>query len=263
MKSHQFFYCLMLSFFIFSCSSSNDSIETPRTADDVRNDFKKLSIQKGANDLKLESLTRGFFWNFRLIVPEEAGQNNMRPLIVRLHGAASTPSSNAHLSTQCLVEPGFEDLKPYILSPNSSGYFWHDTPNIIQVQALVDMVKSNLYVNSNRIVVMGYSDGGNGSWFFSQYYPNLFSAAIPLASSYISRNSSNNVEKIDIPLYVIHGTEDELFPISTIKGYVEEYKSVGTNVTLVEATNLLHNEPCTYVPYLKEAALWLENEVWK
>ncbi len=260
---------LFLTFFL-SCSGDGDDGPPDdggggnlvRTAADVRADFKKLSIKTGVNDLVLESLVKGSYWNFRIIMPEGASTTNKRPLVLRLHGGARNATPTAHLSTDCLVEPGFEGLNVIILSPNSNQVFWYEEKNIVQVLALLDLVKANLPVDESKTVVTGYSDGGNGSWFFAQFYSTLFSAAIPMATSYRAVDSQGNAAKINIPMYVIHGSADTLFPVETTEGFVNESIAVGSDITFVVADGLIHIAACDYLPYFKDAVTWLETEVW-
>jgi len=259
---------LFLAFFL-SCSGEDGPSDdggggdnAVRTAADVRDDFEKLSIKTGINDLALESLIKGVYWNFRIIMPEGASATNKRPLVLRLHGGAQNDAPDAHKTTSCLVEPAFEGLNVIIVSPNSNQDLWYGEKNIVQVLALMDLIKANLPVDENKIVVTGYSDGGNGSWFFAQFYSNLFSAAIPMATSYNTKNSSGIINKISIPLYVIHGSEDTLFPLATTQGYVDASVNAGSDVKFVVADGLAHLDVCDYLPYLKNAVNWLETEVW-
>ena len=261
-------FSIALMFFTFwSCGGDDDVSDPPpafRTAEDLREDFKTLalSIDIGVNDLSLESLLEGYFWHFRIIMPPGANLDNRRPLVLNLHGAAQSGSTEAHKSTDCLVSPAFEGKDVIVLSPNSKGMLWYEEANVVQILALLDLVKESLPVDPTRVVVTGYSDGGNGSWFFAQFYPNLFAASIPMASSYNTKSSSGNVNKIDVPLYVIHGENDELFPLEVTQGYVEESIQAGSDITFEVAPGLSHNQPCTYADYLTEAVAWLEQEVW-
>jgi len=234
----------------------------PRSAQDVIDDFNELTINVGTNDLQLESLVEGIFWSFRIIVPEGATSSNKRPLVVRLHGAAQSGSASAHKSTECLVEPAFEGKDVFILSPNSNGSLWYEQTNIVQILALLEITTSNLNIDGDKIVMTGYSDGGNGSWFYSEYYENLISAVIPMATSYDTSPSSAPAKKINIPLYVIHGSEDDLFPLDITKGFVDESIAAGSDITFVVADGLVHNDPCAYVDELKKAVEWLDTEVW-
>lgn len=257
---------VFISLFFIGCGGSDDGStiipNPPRTAADVREDFSKLTFNTGVNDVQLESVVEGVFWNFRVIVPEGASLSNKMPLVLRLHGAARANSPDAHKSTDCLVTPGFEDLDTYIISPNSNGAFWYDQENIVQVLALLDLSKDNFHIDENKVVVMGFSDGGNGSWFYAQYYSSLFSAAIPMATSYNSEDGNGEVNAIEIPLYVIHGSADEWFPIESTVGYVDASIDAGSDIQFIIADGLVHIEPCDYVSYLQDAVIWLETEVW-
>lgn len=246
-----------------SCGVSNDdSSSADRTADDVISDFQNLSIQPGVNDLVLESTVSGVFWSFRIIAPEDASETNKRPLVLSLHGGAANIAPNAHKSTGCMVEPAFESLNAYIISPNSNGFLWYGQNNQVQVLALLDLAKTYLPVDETKVVITGYSDGGNGSWFYAQYYSDLFSAAIPMATSYNPEASDGVVPKINIPLYVIHGENDELFPLAQTEEWVNQSKNAGTSIEFVIASGLNHYEVCNYVDYLTTATNWLQNEVW-
>lgn len=252
------------SVFMISCGGDGDDPDPNpvRTAEDVRNDFKNLTINEGVNDLTLESTVPGVFWKFRLIVPEGASDINKRPLVLRLHGGAQNNSPDAHKTTDCLVEPGFAGKNVFILSPNSNALLWYEEANIVQVLALVDLVEENFAIDTNKTVVTGYSDGGNGSWFFSQYYSGLFSAAIPMATSYHNTSSSGQVSQINIPLYVIHGEDDDLFPVEITEGFVDEYINAGSDIEFIIADGLGHYTPCDYIDEFKDAVLWLETEIW-
>ena len=265
MKIHKS-YIFFLLIFILSCGKSNDNtVVTPhtRTAEDVKNDFSNLEVKPGINDFRLESTVEGYYWNFRIIAPENASESNKRPLIINLHGGASNIYPDAHKSaSSCLAEPAFQDLNAYIISPNSNGYLWYDPINQIQILALVDLAKTYLPIDENKVAITGYSDGGNGSWFYADFHPDLFSAAIPMASSYNPARANGDIVKINIPLYVIHGENDELFPVSQTEEWVNQLIDVGSDIHFVIAAGLTHNQPCDYVDYLKDASNWLQTEVW-
>jgi len=45
--------------------------------------------------------------------------------------------------------------------------------------------------------------------------------------------------------------------------WFDEYIDSGGNIELVVADTLSHFKPRDYVPYLQEAAVWLQDEVWE
>ena len=247
-------------FFIIGCSSDDDSPGTDaRTSEDVEADFQALNLTTGVNDVSLTNI-EGELYRFRVIIPESASDSD-RPLILSLHGASSG-NPYAHQTTDCFTEPGFESIDPIILSPNGGNMLWVEPFNRDMILELMFLVTKYLNVDESKVVVTGYSNGGNGAWYFSEVVEGLFSASIPIASSYNTFNTNGEPRKIEVPQYVIHGENDELFPLEDTQEWVEATRSAGTDVTLEVAPGLTHNEPCEYVPYVKNAANWLQNEVW-
>ena len=193
-------------------------------------------------------------------MPDVDFTNNNRPLIIDLH-SFSGDNTNAHMQTSCYIETGFASLDAIIISPNAGPEMWEAFNNQVQILSLVDLAVTYLPVDPAKIVVTGYSAGGNGSWFSGETQPNVFSAAIPIASSY-NTTTNGTGRLMEIPFYVIHGAEDTFFPLSLTQDWVDATVAVGSDVTFIIAPELDHFEPCNYVPYIEEAADWLLTTVW-
>jgi len=264
------FFALIL--FLVGCSDSFLEPPTETTVientpqlniEDVRNAFSELTFETGANDFELNVLYNKK-WVFRLVVPEIA-DDELAPLFVDLHPGALTPRPTYHTFLNCSFRNALEEngMKAYVLSPNAQGILWYDTFNEDQVVNLVKFAIENLNIDPNKVVVTGYSDGGNGSWFHADMNPELFSAAIPLASSYPLRTTAEGlVKKIEVPIYAIQGEFDVTFPYTNIETRVEQAVNVGSEIILVKGEGLDHNTFCSYVPHVKDALEWLENSVW-
>lgn len=259
--------CLFFLFTLLSCNKPGVFDEPdigdsgPRTYKDIQDDFSNIDFKTGDNDIELEHLKDGT-WKFRVIMPDVDFTNNKRPLIITLHGCAACGiKPEAHKFTECLAETGFESLDAIIISPNSNGMLWPTIDNNEQVLTLVDLASTYLPVDTNKIAIHGYSDGGNGSWFFAETQASIFSASIPMASQY---NTTNNGvgRKIPIPVYVIHGEDDALFPVENVQNWVNASVDSGSDITMIVAPGLTHNEPCEYASYLQDAAGWLVTHAW-
>lgn len=233
----------------------------PLTVEEIEDDFSELTVNTGINDFSLH-IANNQSWDFRLIAPE-LNADELVPLFVHLHGGALTPRDDAHKGTACLIEPAIEGMQAYILSPNSNGLLWYDAANESQVVNLVNFAIKYLNVDPNRVVVVGYSDGGNGSWFFSDTHPELFSAGIPMAVAYGLRYENGILIRTEIPLYVIQGELDSLFPFTNTETAVELSVAAGSDITLIKAIGLGHFVPCEYLPYLEDAIAWLNTYVWE
>jgi predicted peptidase len=177
------------------------------------------------------------------------------------HGA-SNGDPNAHKTTECYIEPGFADLDAFIIHPNAGAFEWYEQQNQEKIQGLLSLATTFWPIDFGKIVATGYSNGGNASWLMAEVASNVFSASIPMASSYDISVTATTSRKMNIPMYVIHGENDELFPIEVTKKWVDESIEAGSDITFVQADNLTHFKPCDYVPYVKDAVIWLK-EIWK
>jgi dipeptidyl aminopeptidase/acylaminoacyl peptidase len=86
----------------------------------------------------------------------------------------------------------------------------------------------------------------------------VYVTAIPEASSFHTN------EKIEVSMYVIHGENDEVFPIDDIESSVKGSNSAGSNITLTIAAGLVHDiiEVEKYLPYLNEAVDSILVNIW-
>jgi predicted peptidase len=263
MKKPPLIYLSLLSIIILSFSNCKTDEEVPppaRTIIDVQNDFGDIDTSSGIHDETLEFLF-GKFWNFRVIAPQTT-DGETYPLVLHLHGA-SGGNPDAHKSTDCYVEPGFEAIDAFIISPNGGAEQWNHFDNQEMVVNLLVMAQNYWPIDPDKIVVTGYSNGGNGSWFFGETQPSIISAAIPMASSYTTSHTDGSVRVMPIPMYVIHGENDDLFPVAETQNWVTQSVDAGSDLTFVVAPGLGHYEPCEYVPYLQDAVTWLTDVVWQ
>ena len=213
--------------------------------------FSKISNKAGVRNISLTN-DYGKRWKMRVKFPENPSEK--KALIIALHWAGGKDTYKEF--NDCLVLPGLKDVNAIIVSPEGENQLWNTKNNIDKILAIVRNSQKYWNVDPKKIAIMGYSNGGNGSWFFAENYPKLFSAAIPMASSYpISK-------KIDLPLYVIHGAKDELFEVSKTKQWVEKSKIEGSDITLIINEALSHFQGCSYSNDLKHAGEWLQ-KIWK
>lgn len=264
---------LILALFFFGCNDSfletePDSVvidNTPQlNVEQANQDFSNLPFKTGENDFELNVLFNKK-WAFRLSIPQ-VEEDELIPLFINMHGSALTLIPDRHKRGECMITPSLEELntKAYILSPNSQGFLWLDPFNEAQVVNLVEFAIEHLQVDPNRVVAYGISDGGFGSWFFADTHPELFSAAIPIAQAYgLITSDGGIIRKTEIPLYIIHGEVDELFPYTNTETLVEQSRTAGSEIELVKIDGAGHSIHCGYQPYVKDAVEWLITSVWE
>jgi len=252
---------LILFAAIGSCGKSDDdsTSNTLRTYEEIESDFQQFEYEAGTQDLSLQ-ITEDLTYHFRVIIPDVDLTTDL-PMIMALHYAAPG-DPNIHKETACYIEPGLAALDAIIISPNGGVDNWGAIDNQDKVRILTDLSTRFWPVNTDQVAVVGYSNGGNGTWFYTETQPGTFSAGIAMASYYNPYTPQGTVREMPTPLYVIHGTADELFPIDTVQAWVEATQAVGSEIEFVKAPDFSHYEACRYVPYLQEAVEWLKNDIW-
>ncbi len=149
-----------------------------------------------------------------------------------------------------------------IVAPDIPASSWVDPVSVEVVSEFIDRVldlKETWPIDPERIVVTGYSAGGIGTWNLTDEFPRLFSAGLPVAADPVTIDSR---DESSTPMYVVHGEEDELFPLEVVRSAVDRVVEQGAPVHVVVVEDVGHTALSAYVEPLSGAVEWLEGEVW-
>jgi predicted peptidase len=219
--------------------------------------FSNIELTPGINfgTITIVKLNTPISVNYSIFVPEHIG-NEKVPLVFGLHGRGQ---SSRHLVSQYLT-PALGDLRGIIFgfdAPENSD--WLDGPSVAMVKKIIDMSIENWPIDKNKIVLTGYSMGGTGTWNIITKYPDLFAAAIPVAST---PQPWVKVPSAKTPLYVIHGQRDDYFLLTDIEIAVAELRERNAQIEFVVIPNIVHQEMDKTIPYLYETIDWLQTTIW-
>src|SRR5262249_31087939 len=140
-----------------------------------------------------------------------------------------------------LVGPAFAELDALIVAPDAQrDSSWTSERNEQVVVWLVRSVLKSYVVDPKRVVLTGYSMGGEGTWYIGSRHQDLFTAAIPVAG----RPAGGLDWKI--PVYAIHSRNDEVIPIGPAEQHVRKLKAKGAPVEWKAVTGLTHFETARY-----------------
>jgi predicted peptidase len=117
---------------------------------------------------------------YALSIPPGYSPAKPVPLILSLHFGGD-PAGAGRSMLDILIGPALADLGAIIVAPDSMEGGWNTPQNERAVQALLAAVMNAYRVDSRRMLVTGFSMGGAGTWHWANKFPELFSAAIPLA----------------------------------------------------------------------------------
>jgi predicted peptidase len=181
------------------------------------------------------------------------------PLVLALHygydGAKPEPYTGKGMIDA--FRSGLAGLNAVVIAPDALGGDWTDAKN---EQAAVWLVKSAMKtyaIDPKRVVVTGFSLGGQGTWFIASRHQDVFTAAIPVAAP-----TAGESVTWKIPVYVIHSDKDEIVPYSDAKKHAETVKGKGAKVEFKTVSGLSHYKTGQYGPHVADAVKWLQAE-WK
>ena len=144
---------------------------------------------------------------YALFLPESSGSDEKVPLLVVLHGLGG---SGANTIPAWIERSGKEFA---VLCPSYPMGAWWARPAEDMVLSLIDQVREQYPIDSDRIFLAGLSNGAIGAYMIGMFYPNRFAGLIPIAGSITPRYMSFLENLRNTPIYMIQGAHDPIFPI--------------------------------------------------
>jgi phospholipase/carboxylesterase len=172
--------------------------------------------------------------HYSLYVPEYYDPNRRWPLVVCLHGSHGRGDEYLWTWLRSARTRG-----AIVLSPKSSGPTWSITQPRIDsesILAMLDHVSRSYTIDEQRILLTGLSDGGTFSYLLGLEHPARFSACAPVAgvlspgAEHLLRAGRGS----GLPLHVIHGALDSIFPVQSIRSTNTLLASLDYDLTYTE-----------------------------
>lgn len=178
------------------------------------------------------------------------------PLILALHfGGDSQGAGRAML--EILVQPALGALGAVIIAPDSLGGGWSTPANEQAVNALLAAVEKSYAIDLKKVLVTGFSMGGQGTWYWADKYPERFSAAIPISGTPTASGATWR-----LPVFAVHSRDDRVQPIGPTEQRITELKTRGVDAHIVILTGIEHFETYKFVSGLRQAIPWIQG-IWK
>ena len=193
---------------------------------------------------------------YRLFVPAGYTPTRRYPLVMFLHGGGEAGTDNLK---QVLVHPGATvwardsnqaKVKCFVLAPQMQGTWANwlgtgprfittpETNNMKAAESIIDSLKKEFSIDSNRVYVTGMSQGGTGTWDAIERHPNTLAAAGPMCAPGDSTLAVYNGMK-DIPVWIFASKDDGTTLVSAANLMPDSYVRHGSPVT---RTNLLADQ---------------------
>ncbi|MFL6236846.1 MAG: prolyl oligopeptidase family serine peptidase [Thermoanaerobaculia bacterium] len=169
---------------------------------------------------------RSFSLRYLLYLPE--GYKTILkswPLVLYLHGSGERGTDLKALERQGLPKLAAGRSFPFILvAPQlPEGEVW----SAEVLTYLLDELESTLWIDSNRIYLTGISMGAFGVWDLAIATSDRFAALLVISGG------GNPVEVCrlkDVPVWIVHGLQDDVIPVSWSEALGQRLERCGGNV---------------------------------
>lgn len=142
-----------------------------------------------------------------------------------------------------------------LVAPDAVGGSWTSPMNEKAAIWLAKSIIETYSIDPKRILVTGFSLGGEGTYFLGSRHQNLFTDAIAVAAPVAGQTDWK------IPLYIIQSRSDDVVSFSEAQKHYEAIKSAGSDVYLKSASDPTHYDVGAYTEFLYPAVGWVQ-ERW-
>lgn len=217
-------------------------------------------------------LQNGAVMKYRLFVPEHSGKI---PVVLYLHGSGFKGNDNIRhidngyirylighggcivLAPQCPINETWMGSE-HIKMPEDRLFDYSklgDSPNCTSLKLLTDTIVREYSGDADRIYLIGRSMGAHAIWRIMQMYP-----CWPAANVTIAGGADLSYAKLyrDKNIWMFHGSEDSIVPLSTACKIYDVLKAQGSStVRLSIYQDADHMSVDDYVSENEEMYCWL------
>ena len=162
------------------------------------------------------------------------------PLIIQLHGAGERGEGGEELS---LVDKnGFSSMISrgefnaiFVMPQCPKDSFW--AARVESIGAFIRAIVEDFAVDVSRVYLCGISMGAFGTWYTAMAYPRLFAAIAPCCGGGMPWNAG----VLTMPVYAVHGVEDDVVKVSNTDDMVEALEKLGREVVYKRIPGVYHD----------------------
>jgi phospholipase/carboxylesterase len=187
---------------------------------------------------------------FSMYVPENLDLSQPHPLVVAMHGGTGHGADFLWSWMREARSNGF-----ILMSPTSQQDTWslmgeeHDR---VPLLGMLDFVKENWKIDPDHMLVTGMSDGGTYALMAGCQEKSPFTHIAPFSGVlHPDLTMTGQIRHAaGKPIYLVHGTDDWMFPLETAYMARQQLTEAGADLTFREIQGLSHTFARTEIPAL-------------
>lgn len=156
--------------------------------------------------------------DFLIYLPADYCNSQTWPLIVFLHGSGERGTDPGKLREW---GPFHERPLAIIAAPQCLPSFGWEPDKVV---AFVNHVVSKYHADRQRIYLMGYSMGANGTWQTALAHPELFAAIVPICGEGEPKNAK---ALVNLSVWAFHGAQDDAVPVEESERMIQAIREAG------------------------------------
>ncbi|MFA5729368.1 MAG: prolyl oligopeptidase family serine peptidase [Candidatus Neomarinimicrobiota bacterium] len=165
---------------------------------------------------------------YGLFIPPFYDSNRSYPLVIYLHGSTDTTSWDLGWYHDPLLsqDPCIVLTPKSLVKKGGWGTNWQrkHTPDMLKTLQIIAMIRDKYNIDSDRIYICGVSMGGYGTISALSKEPNLFAAGYSICGG----GNARNVKRLaNIPLWLFHGSDDEVVSVNNSRNIYKAVKKAG------------------------------------
>ena len=188
-----------------------ERLKSAQVSNEMVKSLLRAQAKKGTGPVGLQKNLQvrhnGKDYPYALFLPESLKQDEKIPLVVVLHGLGGSGANTIPAWVERLQK------EFAVLCPTYPMGAWWARPAEEMVLGLIDQVREQYNIDSDRIFLTGLSNGAIGAYMIGMFYPDRFAGLIPIAGSITPRYMHFLVNLRNTPIYMIQGAHDPIFPI--------------------------------------------------
>jgi phospholipase/carboxylesterase len=180
---------------------------------------------------------------FSVYVPEYLSRDTPAPVVFALHGG----SGHGRIFLWSWLREA-RSRGVILVAPTATGDTWSlMDPDVdsAHLSRILDHVRQHWSVDATKLLLSGMSDGGTFTLLSGLDNASPFTHLAPVAASFhpllVTMTEPERIQ--GLPVYLVHGALDWMFPIQTGRTANQALTMAGANVVFREIADLAHTYP--------------------
>ncbi len=210
-------------------------------------------------------VVQGTAYKYQIFVPETWTPHQKWPIILFLHGAGERGNDGMQQTDIGIGSEIRSDrgrIPAIVVMPQCPKNLWWSQPPMDDLaMATLEAASKEFHGDPDRTYVTGLSMGGYGTWHLAEKYPHKFAALVvicggirPPAATLKAhpelakwfpvddpKSYSDAAAKVGrIPVWIFHGADDDIVPVTESRRMYAAMKEVGAEVRYTEFPGIKH-----------------------